>query len=101
MPSGAPPTPWGPARDEFLVAGIASGDEAEVLAERIRAALADQVLVSPGGPLPLRCSIGLALSRDDHATAGALIHEADVALSTAKREGPDRVAWLDPQSIEG
>lgn len=89
--------------DEFLVSGMAADDpsEVEALAHRIRAALADQVLVSPDGPLPLRCSIGLALSRDEHATAEALIHEADVALYTAKRQGRDRVAWFDPQSVEG
>lgn len=89
--------------DEFLVAGFTAGDDTEVeaLADRIRGALADQVLVSPDGPLPLRCSIGLALSRPEHATAEALIHEADVALYTAKRQGRDRVAWFDPQSIDG
>ncbi|MGK2948947.1 MAG: GGDEF domain-containing protein [Acidimicrobiales bacterium] len=89
--------------DEFLVAGMATDDtsEVEALAHRIRAALADQVLVSPDGPLPLRCSIGLALSREEHATAEALIHEADVALYTAKRQGRDRVAWFHPQSVDG
>jgi diguanylate cyclase (GGDEF)-like protein len=87
--------------DEFLVAG-AAGDGAAVgaLAERIRQTVAAQVLPGDDGPVPLRCSIGIALSHPEHPTAESLIHDADVALYAAKRAGRDQVAWFDPQAAD-
>jgi diguanylate cyclase (GGDEF)-like protein len=82
--------------DEFLVASIV-GDRVEVqlLAERIREAVAAQQLFGRNGPIPLHCSIGMALSDRAVGTVDALIHRADSALYLAKGRGRDQVAWAD------
>lgn len=85
--------------DEFLVVGAVGEDErreVELLADRIRRALAAQELIGPDGTIPLRCSIGMALSNEDTTKAEALIHRADSALYLAKGRGRDQVAWHDP-----
>jgi diguanylate cyclase (GGDEF)-like protein len=86
--------------DEFLVAGIVfeDADEVGALAERVRTAVASQELGCPDGPMPLRCSIGVALTTDPGDSVDSLVRKADTALYTAKREGRDRVAWHDPSA---
>jgi diguanylate cyclase (GGDEF)-like protein len=86
--------------DEFLVAGIVLEDppEVQLLADRIREAVASQELACPERRVPLRCSIGVALTTDADDTVDSLVRKADGALYTAKREGRDRVAWHDPSS---
>jgi diguanylate cyclase (GGDEF)-like protein len=86
--------------DEFLIAGIVleDPDEVRVLAERVREAVAGQELACPDGGMPLRCSIGVALTGDVGDTVDSLVRKADTALYTAKREGRDRVAWHDPSA---
>lgn len=92
--------------DEFLVAGVLSGEgdphaEAEELAERIRAAVAGQLVRVPDGPpVPLQCSIGLALATPT-STVESLVHEADEALLEAKRAGKDRIGWWSGRAPEG
>jgi diguanylate cyclase (GGDEF)-like protein len=92
--------------DEFLVAGVLSGEgdpraEAEELAERIRAAVAGQrVPVPDGRPVPLQCSIGLALATPT-STVESLVHEADEALLEAKRAGKGRIGWWSGRAHEG
>lgn len=91
--------------DEFLVAGVLTdgGDdvvEAEELAERIRAAVsASAVRVPDADPIPLRCTIGLALATHD-STVESLINEADAALLEAKRSGKDRIGWYSGRASE-
>jgi diguanylate cyclase (GGDEF)-like protein len=82
--------------DEFLVASIVGGHvEVQLLAERIRAAVADQVLFGRHGPVSLHCSIGMAMSDAHVTTVDALIHRADSALYLAKGRGRNQVAWAD------
>jgi diguanylate cyclase (GGDEF)-like protein len=85
--------------DEFLVASV-SGDreQVQILAERIRTAVAAQQLFGPAGRIPLHCSIGMALSGPDVTTVDALIKRADSALYRAKRRGRDQVAWAEPNT---
>lgn len=86
--------------DEFLVAGMVLEEAAEVeaLAERILAGVASQSVQTVDGPVPLRCSIGIAVSKAGHTDVEALVHEADSALYLAKRAGRNRIAWHDPDS---
>ncbi|MFP5256391.1 MAG: diguanylate cyclase [Acidimicrobiia bacterium] len=91
--------------DEFLVAGVLTdgGDdvaEAEELAERIRLAVrARAVRIPDDDPIPLRCTVGLAVASRD-CTVESLIHEADAALLEAKRNGKDRIGWYSGRTPE-
>lgn len=80
--------------DEFLVAGtVSTADEVDPLADRVLAAVSAQELEVPGGSVPLRCSIGVALSCPDDLSPDPLIGAADTAMYLAKRAGGGRVAW--------
>jgi diguanylate cyclase (GGDEF)-like protein len=86
--------------DEFLVTSIAVDRiEVELLAERIRTAVATRTLSGGAVPIPLRCSIGMALSGSGAATVDALIHRADSGLYAAKRRGRDQARWDDETDI--
>ena len=78
--------------DEFLVstAGQTPADT-EMLAERIREAVAEETIAVKGGLIPLACSIGVARARPDD-TVDSLIHHADHALHEAKQHGGNQVA---------
>ena len=78
--------------DEFavLIEDIENLEEAEAVAERIFLALATPFAIA-GQSLVVRCSIGIAISDDDHDTAGNLMSHADVAMYAAKSAGKQRV----------
>ncbi len=66
--------------DEFLVASVVADRlEVELLAERIRAAVAEQELFGRAGRIPLHCSVGMATSGPGADSVDALIHRADSA----------------------
>jgi diguanylate cyclase (GGDEF)-like protein/PAS domain S-box-containing protein len=81
-----------------------SGDEFTVLLEDVRtesdaATVAERVLRALGNPfelsgtiVPVTTSIGIAISRPGESSAGALLHEADIALYRAKAAGKAR--WV-------
>lgn len=73
--------------DEFLVVLLDSNDptDAEAIAQRIRAALADPVPI-PGGFATVTASIGVTTIRPGE-SADALIARADGAMYEAKRGG--------------
>jgi diguanylate cyclase (GGDEF)-like protein len=79
--------------DEFVVVAVVTdGAEASALAERVRAAVADQVVDGPLGRIHLHCSIGIALGGSETTSVDALVHDADLAMYAAKRAGRDRIA---------
>ena len=83
--------------DEFavLIEDIENLEEAEAVAERIFLALATPFAIA-GQSLVVRCSIGIAISDDDHDTAGNLMSHADVAMYAAKSAGKHRQILFAP-----
>jgi diguanylate cyclase (GGDEF)-like protein/PAS domain S-box-containing protein len=80
--------------DEFVVLaeGLDDPDAAVDLAERIRAAVS-QAVVLPDRTVTIGCSIGIAIS-DGHGPEG-LLEDADSALYRAKQNGRDRCEVFD------
>jgi diguanylate cyclase (GGDEF)-like protein/PAS domain S-box-containing protein len=70
--------------------------EAEILAERLRRAVAAQPFDTPAGPVRVTVSIGVtAFNAGDSLTL--LIERADAAMYAAKRAGRDRVTTHPPR----
>jgi diguanylate cyclase (GGDEF)-like protein len=82
--------------EEFLVLlPMTSGDEAMLLAERLRQAIADIEIESDAEPLRMTVSIGVAeLGR--HETVASWLKRADQALYLAKSQGRNRVEMAKP-----
>jgi len=82
--------------DEFAVVldGMESAGDAFDVADRILAAVQAPLTAAGGADITPRASIGLAIF-DQHASADALLHQADTAMYAAKRAGKSRVAYLD------
>jgi diguanylate cyclase (GGDEF)-like protein len=80
--------------DEFLVAGglVDSQSEVQGLADRLHRAVASSALQAESLSVPLRCSIGIAISEPDD-TAESLINKADQALYAAKKKGRNQTSW--------
>ena len=64
---------------------------AEAMAERLRAALAEGLLVFRGVELPTPLSIGVAEAARGELDVQALVKRADDAMYVAKRAGGDRI----------
>jgi diguanylate cyclase (GGDEF)-like protein/PAS domain S-box-containing protein len=69
-----------------LATGLRQVEDASLLADRIRNALAKPIVLGEQGVV-VSCSIGIALYPEDASTAEELISHADTALHGAKREG--------------
>ncbi|SDW83368.1 EAL domain-containing protein [Thiocapsa roseopersicina] len=69
-----------------LATGLRRAEDASRLADRIRDALAQPIILGEQGVV-VSCSIGIALYPDDSSTAEELISHADTALHGAKIEG--------------
>lgn len=66
--------------------------QAEGVAERVRAAIAERPFeIGAGRGLAVTVSVGVALNEADTDTPDIIMKRADVALYRAKREGRDRV----------
>lgn len=89
--------------DEFGVALFpADADQAQVAAERILAAVREQVVLIAGRPVRLTASCGIALFPEHGFTVDEVLAAADVSLYAAKDRGGDRAvvyvpdpAWRD------
>ena len=85
--------------DEFVVLceEMGSGDEALLVADRMRHVLAAPFELG-GREIGLTASIGIALaSTSTHDTPDALLRDADAAMYRAKERGRDRVELFDDQ----
>lgn len=67
----------------------ADGRSARRVAERVRAALAGQPLLTSCGPVDMTVSVGVATG--DGTEADALLQQADIALYEAKAAGRNRI----------
>jgi diguanylate cyclase (GGDEF)-like protein len=78
--------------EEFAVLLPRSGElQARAAAERLHAAIGDQVIATPAGPVSVTVSVGLAPPAPHRTDLGELLGAADGALYQAKRAGRDRV----------
>ena len=83
--------------DEFtiLLSGVRGTDDAIIVAERIRRALRRPIQLGDR-KLTVGVSIGIAIARQQTATAEDLLAEADTALYEAKARGKDRHVVFHP-----
>jgi diguanylate cyclase (GGDEF)-like protein/PAS domain S-box-containing protein len=79
--------------DEFaaVLADLHGPGEAQQVAERLLAVIAEPVDIDDSNPLVSTVSIGIAGTDDGDATAGELLRRADFAMYTAKDRGRARV----------
>jgi PAS domain S-box-containing protein/diguanylate cyclase (GGDEF)-like protein len=83
--------------DEIILLGVghAGGQEAEALADAVRAAARLPVTIEGHTVVPT-VSVGIAVSGDEQ-DAERLIGAAGIAMRAAKGVGPDRSAFVDPE----
>ena len=77
--------------EEFLI--VLSGVEAEPIlhADRIRALVSAEPVITQEGSIPVTLSLGAAVSSEDLIEPDAILRVADAALYRAKRAGRNRV----------
>jgi diguanylate cyclase (GGDEF)-like protein len=99
MPRGAFAARWG--GDEFVVVlpGIRRAEQAQMVAEQLRAALSVPVQLEQR-VARIGCSIGVALAPQHGTSPEALIIAADHAVYSAKSEGSGRVRLFDAALAE-
>lgn len=89
---------WG--GEEFIVFLPETGrDEAMMLAERLRAAIAAMRVPHERGASAVTASFGIAQRAPDHLTLDALIAAADECLYQSKQHGRNRVTACQPAQI--
>ncbi|MBL7261885.1 putative bifunctional diguanylate cyclase/phosphodiesterase [Paractinoplanes lichenicola] len=82
--------------DEFAALLHDSPPEAaEVVGERIVAAIKEPFRVA-GREVFIGASVGIAISREAEQSSEELLHNADVAMYRAKKDGPSRVLLYQP-----
>jgi len=88
--------------DEFVVLlpEIASRTEVEIVAEKIRSALAQAFLIE-GHDVQISSSIGIALYPEHGDDEETLLQRADEAMYRAKNEGRNRARYSDGPPIDG
>jgi two-component system cell cycle response regulator len=87
--------------DEFVVlAGHAAGEDAVVLFERVRAAVADKPISTRAGDVSITISIGVRIWREGE-TEVELLAAADAALYRAKDGGRNRVCLAGEPTPSG
>jgi diguanylate cyclase (GGDEF)-like protein len=87
--------------EEFLVVlPGATADEAQHIAERIRASVRERPIATDQRDIALTVSIGGASRQPGELSWKHMLERADQALYTAKRNGRDRVVWGDPAAAQ-
>jgi diguanylate cyclase (GGDEF)-like protein len=87
--------------DEFVVlcCGFRTDDDAYVVADRIKAYLAEPFVIG-NRTVEIGVSIGIATLEDQFQEAAGLLHNADLALYQAKEKGRGRVERFTPDMAE-
>ena len=86
----------------LLVLPHTSGENGDLVAQRIRTSFGALGLVADGKPLPLTMSLGLATCEDRETMFfDTLVSQAEVALEWAMREGGDRVVLFEREKFVG
>ncbi len=82
--------------DEFVVVAedVDNDPSAMALADRIRGAIAEPIMLGPQRPVSVSVSVGIAVDRG-RTTPELLLHDADAALYRAKALGKDRCELFD------
>lgn len=80
--------------DEFvaLLADIDTADKAAAVGDKLRLALADEVIETTTGSVRLSCSVGVAICPADGTDLDSLLRQADQAMYEAKKLGRNRTA---------
>jgi diguanylate cyclase (GGDEF)-like protein/PAS domain S-box-containing protein len=87
--------------DEFIALLPETGlDQALVVAERLRAIVADQSMTGESSSLRITLSIGMTLAGPDSGGLYTLLKEADLALYEAKNKGRNRVEIFDSSLVQ-
>jgi len=89
------------AGDEFIIVlnNMASGTEAEILAEKLKQELAQSYSVEDE-QIAVTNSLGVALFPQDGLTIDVLLQNAEKAMVQAKREGRNRIAFFNSELNE-
>ena len=91
--------------DEFaILLPETDGDAATVRAERLRVMVEEKRFENPSNPdipLHLTISIGVAAMSDEHFTPGDLVRAADEACYKSKKQGRNRVNFLESGGATG
>ncbi len=82
--------------EEFALVTPETGEEAAILAERLRTTVGDLPIPTAAGPLNVTISVGLATADGNELDLAELLGNADTALYEAKRGGRNRVATARP-----
>jgi diguanylate cyclase (GGDEF)-like protein len=85
---------WGGEEFAVLLSGVASDEELDHLAQRLRTAVCQTPVSAEGRSLRLTISIGAVRAANEHETLDALVEAADRCLYAAKRQGRDRVSLV-------
>jgi diguanylate cyclase (GGDEF)-like protein len=88
--------------DEFAILLEDLDEQADVMrmARRIQDAMREPIQVR-GRPIPLRASVGIAVSDDGASDVDELIRDADVAMYSAKKRGGGRSLIFEPSMRAG
>src|SRR5690606_18618114 len=90
---------WGGEEFVLVCSNITPGS-AQVIAEKIRAAVASNIFDMAGAPVSITISIGVAVTQP-HETFEAVLKRADVALYQAKAQGRNCVCLAPIDAIDG
>jgi diguanylate cyclase (GGDEF)-like protein len=87
--------------EEFAILAPETGAAATALAERLRAAVSAEPVLTEVGPVTVTISVGVAHTDDGGCELSAVLASADEALYQAKRSGRNRVVSTYDRAVAG
>lgn len=89
---------WGGEEFVLICSNVTPGS-AQVIAEKIRCAVANHLFETAGTPVSITISIGMAVTQP-HEAFEAVLKRADIALYQAKAQGRNCVCLADVEAID-